>query len=309
MPHIWTSVIPSGAALALAVVATATPPFASVVVDYDPGPNPVPGYTDPDAALGEPTRFTGGSFEPMVVSVLNPAWRPDELVSLGPGGHLVLAFEEPVTDDPFNPYGIDLLLFGNAFLFSDAVELDRVSCPAMTFTEGGIVAVSPDGMTWTTVPGLEADGLFPTEGWLDLVDPYRTTPGSVPADFTRPVDPTLTLSDFDCLPYEEVLELYRGSGGGIGIDLAPLGLEAVQYVRITNPEGSPVTTEIDAASDVTPRRPGDVDGDGTVDVNDLLGLLQVWGPARPQGWDADFDGDGTVGIADLLTLLSAWGQA
>ncbi len=51
--------------------------------------------------------------------------------------------------------------------------------------------------------------------------------------------------------------------------------------------------------------PGDVDGDGTVGINDFKELLVVWGP-NP-GHPADLDGDGLVGINDFLALLAAWG--
>ena len=51
--------------------------------------------------------------------------------------------------------------------------------------------------------------------------------------------------------------------------------------------------------------PGDVDGDGTVGINDFLDLLAAWGP-NP-GHPADLDDDGFVGINDFLALLAAWG--
>ncbi len=49
----------------------------------------------------------------------------------------------------------------------------------------------------------------------------------------------------------------------------------------------------------------DIDGNGGVDIVDLLALLGAWGP-NP-GHRADLDGDGTVGIADFLELLASWG--
>ncbi len=53
---------------------------------------------------------------------------------------------------------------------------------------------------------------------------------------------------------------------------------------------------------------GDLDGDCTVGILDLLQLLAVWGPcADCENCPADLDGDCTVGILDLLALLSNWG--
>jgi DNA-binding beta-propeller fold protein YncE len=48
---------------------------------------------------------------------------------------------------------------------------------------------------------------------------------------------------------------------------------------------------------------GDIDGDGLVNVTDLLLLLTAWGTSDP---DADLDGSGTVDVADLLLLLANW---
>lgn len=55
---------------------------------------------------------------------------------------------------------------------------------------------------------------------------------------------------------------------------------------------------------------GDLDGNGTVDVSDLLTLLAGWGPCPdPCGpsCTADLDGDCQVGVTDLLSLLANWG--
>ncbi|MCH8261052.1 MAG: beta-propeller fold lactonase family protein [Planctomycetes bacterium] len=54
--------------------------------------------------------------------------------------------------------------------------------------------------------------------------------------------------------------------------------------------------------------PGDLDGDGTVGVKDLLILLGSWGPcADCNECPADIDGDCAVGVKDLLILLGNWG--
>ena len=58
---------------------------------------------------------------------------------------------------------------------------------------------------------------------------------------------------------------------------------------------------------------GDLDGDGTVGITDLLILLGSWGACAdcdtPAACPADLDGDCTVGILDLLTLLANWNAA
>lgn len=50
---------------------------------------------------------------------------------------------------------------------------------------------------------------------------------------------------------------------------------------------------------------GDIDGNRSVDFEDLLSLLSAWDSNNPE---ADHDGSGTVEFNDLLTLLSANGD-
>ena len=49
----------------------------------------------------------------------------------------------------------------------------------------------------------------------------------------------------------------------------------------------------------------DVTGDSVVGVNDLLSLIDVWGPCG--GCDEDINGSGTVDVNDLLAVIDAWG--
>jgi hypothetical protein len=54
--------------------------------------------------------------------------------------------------------------------------------------------------------------------------------------------------------------------------------------------------------------PGDMNGDGVVDMSDLLMLLGQWGncPAG-QSCPGDLNDDGAVDVLDLLVLLGNWG--
>ncbi len=53
---------------------------------------------------------------------------------------------------------------------------------------------------------------------------------------------------------------------------------------------------------------GDIDGDGTIDIPDVLAIFDAWGPCPEPcaACPADLDGDGVVGISDFLGLLAGW---
>lgn len=276
-------------------------PFATEVVAYEPGTGAVPGFTNAGAAIGMPERFTGEGLVPSCVTPFQPAFRPDEIVSIGVGGTLVVAFDHDVTDDPRNPFGIDLLVFGNAFFTDQSFGSGVVAGLA---SEGGTIEVSADGATFVEVRKLEADGLFPTLGWLDA-GPFATVAGTVESDFLRPVDPAWTMGDLVGLGYDSLLEAYDGAGGGVGVDLARVGLASIRFVRIRGPLAPGFSPEIDAFADVAPLAASpDLDGDGTVGASDLAILLGAWGGPDAA---ADLDANGLVEATDLATLLAAWG--
>ena len=62
------------------------------------------------------------------------------------------------------------------------------------------------------------------------------------------------------------------------------------------------------ASELVCSVPGDLDGDGDVDLSDLAQLLSnngiTGGATYEQG---DLDGDGDVGLSDLAALLANYG--
>jgi len=292
----------AGALLVVAGVASeslAQSPFAVEIVEYLPGTGVPEGYDLPASALGEPSRFTSDPLFPSAVTPFASAYLPSQICAIGGGGRLVLAFETPVEDDPSNSFGIDLLIFGNSFFIDAAYPAGVVGG---FFGDGGVVEVSIDGVEWIEIPRTDADGLFPTLGYGD-VGPYPTQPGNLPTEFTRPVDPMLGPMLVG-MSHDEVVEAYAGSGGGAGVDLALVGLDAISFLRVSLPEDAGFTIEIDAASDVAPAAgPADLDGDGVIGGGDLAVLLAAWGDA---GGPADLDGDGAVGGGDLAVLLAAW---
>lgn len=70
---------------------------------------------------------------------------------------------------------------------------------------------------------------------------------------------------------------------------------------------APYTFTVEA--EIEPEQPcsGDVNDDAVVNVDDLLLLLNQWGPAPEGGSDADVNGDDAVNVDDLLMLLNNWG--
>lgn len=296
-------VITSAAGIAAAAAASPLPPVrcASSVVSYAPGSGAGASYQQPSAALGEPSRFTGVGIEPGAVTPFRPPFLPTEVVSVGRGGHLTVAFDAPVSDDPRHPHGIDLIVYGNAFCADLAYP---AGVAGWTYSEGGLIEVSANGTEWLAVPGAAADGGLPTLGWTDCA-PYAVLPGTVPTAFDLPVDPAVTADTMIGMPWADLVAAYGGGGGGTGIDLAAVGLTEARYVRIRVPADAASVPEVDAVVAVRPLgSPADLDGDGTVAGSDLGLLLGAWGPCA--GCAADLDGDGAVTGSDLGLLLGEW---
>jgi hypothetical protein len=235
-----------------ALTATAADPWADHVVSYVQGTgvgndfvtgNPV---NNPLTALGEPTRFTsdpanfGGPTTPF-----SSAYRDDEIVSIGAGGSLTLQFDEPVVDHPLNPFGVDLLVFGNAFY---SIDFGTSLATGAVDDDGGLIEVSANGVDFFPVTG-SADGAFPTVGYLDVTEPFPSVDGAVLSDFTKPVNPA-ALNSVAGMSTSQIIAAYDGSGGGLGVDISSTGLASISYIRFSNPLGSLKTPEIDAVADV-----------------------------------------------------------
>ncbi len=220
--------------------------FASSVVSYSAGTNASAGYTNPDVALGSPGRSTGSGPFDGDVTPFNAPYAASDVVAIGAGGSLVVRFDHPVADDASNPYGVDLLVFGNAFL---GIDFDSGLADGSVFGEPGRIAVSQDGITWFDVTGVYADALFPTLAYQDPTGPFSSG-GTIPTSYTKAVNPALTGADFAGKTTAEVAALYGGSGGGVGIDLAALGLPWIEYVRVFQPSGDAYSSDIDAFADV-----------------------------------------------------------
>jgi hypothetical protein len=261
-------------------------PYASEVVSYDPGPgvdwpDPVSGesYTNPLVALGRPTVDTTEEGIPppedlVPVVPVYPPFRAFELVRLESNGHLTVSFDHRVLDSAANPYGLDLLLFGNSVQATGGGQFWEHGDPSNSLVSGtcsdedGEISVSQDGAVWHTFTnGPSADGFMPTLG--RVYDPANVDtnlgPGNrwwgFPTDPTVPPDPAVLPSDWSGMDVAEIARRYRGSAGGTGVDISGFDLPLdpntarkwIRYVRITRTAA--FNPEIDAVVDVSPGSP------------------------------------------------------
>src|SRR5258705_8178756 len=82
--------------------------FASGVISYNPGSGFSPNFTNSSAALGAPASGSG-------ITPFAPPFSTSQIVSIGAGGSLTLQFNTPLLNNPADPYGIDMMIFGNSF--------------------------------------------------------------------------------------------------------------------------------------------------------------------------------------------------
>jgi len=217
-------------------------PYATSVYSYTSGANAVAGYDNANVTLGAPTRAIPGDFGGDV-TFFNAPWQPEHIFSIGAGGELIVAFDHQVADDPLNPFGLDLIIFGNSYFVDTSYPNGIAGAKAV---EPGQIAVSQDHETWYDIAGALADDLFPTCGFKDSSGPFASD-GVTPTDFTLPVDPTI---DWQNKSYSQIVSLYNGSGGGTGVDISPTGLDWIQYVKVYQDSTDTWSTEIDAFADV-----------------------------------------------------------
>lgn len=211
--------------------------FADRVLQYSPGAGFATdfttgaGYTNASTLIGAPSRSTPGDFGGPV-DPFNPPWQNTQLLSIGAGGSITFAFQQPVPNQPSNPFGIDFILFGSAgFTITNGNYTGGGITDGSTFggTSGTTrIAVSRDGATFFVLDPSKTptpDSLFPSDG---------------AGDPTIPVNPGLNAANFAGHHLAGIRTLYAGSAGGTGFDISwardadgnPANLDAIQFVRL-----------------------------------------------------------------------------
>jgi hypothetical protein len=248
--------------------------WASEVIEYVRN-NGHPLYTNAVAALGPAARITpdslGGTGD-VPVRVNEGVWSPEQIVSIGNGGHLILKMGQVITNDsdPWHPYGIDLIVYGNCF-FSTLLSNQYALPWAYSHTDNAEIWVSNATSEWYRVEGVYADALMPTQS-IDI--------NGNPSDYLLPVNPALLTNDwFDgTWSYTNTVMTYEGAAGGAPIDLSNLvtadgtstNLSSAMYVKLVDVSGE--SSEIDAIARVrTIPEP---------ELSVLLLLLTAWKSSR-----------------------------
>ncbi len=283
----WTAALCTAAAcLCVASAASAQSPYATELISENATYGGSSFYNDPNAVLGEPTRIAINNdpllgTSPYHIKIVEPAYNRDPdgnnvLTTLGRKsngasgityGSITVKFDHPVVDDPTNPYGIDLNVFGNAFYVgsdyvNDSTDMRSYNLMGGMFVEPVVISVSPDNINWYTYAnGPYGDTAFPTQGYLWSGAQFDATEGNgwtaTPTDFTKPVNPTLAVTlENAFFSAADAMGMYLNSGGGTGIDLAPSGFISIQYVRVESTQQFR-DGEIDAFADVRPMTVGE----------------------------------------------------
>lgn len=303
-------------------------PFGSRLVAVQGNMGPAP-YNDPRAVLGEPARWFYDSWGWVTgraalrrTSLVEPAYGPSGpdgtnlLVTLPEASAVIVAWDEPIIRDEAHPYGVDFLVFGNAFFVTggvvgDTEDFEDVWLDGRVFEEPLVVSVSPgytgapgevetDPSTWPWYryeSGPFADTAFPTQGYL--WDRVGRTWSDIPTDFTLPVHPGLhAWLQGGRWRAAQVMEWYGRSGGGTGFGLARVGVDSARYVRIEGLGPDRAWGEVDAVARVRPAQWGD----------ELLVLPGDAG-ADPVLWFRDAENPGTgarVGVNVLRLDAPVW---
>ena len=288
-----------GAVAAPARPTHAQSPFAFQVVDFYTNEEELTfngmEYANiyPGTVVGRPSsvcpgwEYEGYVFPDVTITPHSQAFGTNQVFAMassraGQHGFVTIKFDHKVVDDPLNPYGLDFIVFGNAFLlYGDLEYFDGSDDPA-NYRDGsgaydakpGKVEVSQDGVHWAEYddgpfantfaptishryePEAPDASLFAGNAWWGRL-----------ADPTLPVDPSLTPTDFMGRTIAEYATLFNGSSGGVGFDIDGLDLPVdestgrkwIQYVRVTSLSSydDAMWTVVDAFSDVAPALPYD----------------------------------------------------
>jgi hypothetical protein len=208
-------------------------PYASSVVSFSQGIGADGGYNDPCVVLGSPPVADSYGWP---VSITSAPWETTDVVSLGNGGSITIAFGHPVLNNPSDvEYGVDLLVFGNSFFATDWENDGRI---IGTYFEPAKIEVSQDNITYYEIADIFADALYPYTALAG--DFVHATPSGIEYMDRQPAD---VEADF------------LGGCGGAQVDISNAigaSLDWITYVRVTDIAGDSTIADIVGFADVVP---------------------------------------------------------
>lgn len=215
--------------------------FASSVTDYAEGTFlTVAGehYTQTGAALGKPAPIVGGGTAfAGILSPFNAHYQTDQLVGFGLAGHITLQFPQAVGVTGSPQVGI----FTAAAFVDQDYPNGNTGATAMTgaMNEYGaertaIIEVGKTPNDFRSLGRIVLDD--PTNYYANATGPYQfpAPDPAVLASFDQPFSGSP--SAFNNKNFAGVLSQLNGSAGGTWLTIpAALGLDSIQYVRISDP--------------------------------------------------------------------------
>lgn len=233
-------------------------------------------YSNPNAALGQPTTITDDGFGDVYHdSLAYSAYGKDLqgnnlLVSLGNTGtgSLTVKFDQAaITHSAGHWYGDDFMVYSNQFFVGQGgnyvlpnTDMSRylLNADPSKILYGALptVSVSSDGVNFVTLA--PSGGVFPENPykWVGISDQNPTGwDDSSLQDFSKPINPALTTADFAGQSAAFAANtLYNGSAGGTAFSLAGTQFAdtGIQYIRFT---GAGVIDGISRVSNVPAENP------------------------------------------------------
>ena len=239
----------------------------------------------------------------------------------GPIGQLLIGGQELVVDNVTSTegepcqYGYEDLLTGDTYNYPDTFVTDGILCRQLGFQWGSSTwffngTTTVDNRAYACASGNElwlnnsmiAHDFAGSIGSMENVSiQFGEYGGNINIDINGDFRNVANFIDLDGLTIGGVT--VHVPYGGHGNDCGKLELTGrVDVLAIGGQE-----CWIDCLEgDVTSTPNGDTNNDGSVNVQDLLELLNQWGQCSGS-CSADFNGDQMVDVTDLLTMLANWG--
>jgi hypothetical protein len=119
---------------------------------------------------------------------------------------------------------------------------------------------------------------------------------------------------FEDMSSQPILLHFDGKSWSIAAEQPPAGgayvraLAAIEPCHLWTVGGNAAGPYAVRLQDTTQPMPGDVNGDGSVNVDDLIAVILAWGPcpAPPAACQADVNGSGSVDADDLVLVILLW---